>query len=72
MGAPTNVLAGRVYTIRIQQNANSTVAWTAANFKFVGGIVPVMTTGAGAVDRLTFVGRPSNVLEEIGRAQGIA
>ena len=73
MGPPTGVLPGRVYTIRIQQNNSftSTVAWTAANFKFVGGIVPLMTSSFGAVDRYTFVGRPSNVLEEVGRAQGI-
>jgi hypothetical protein len=72
MAAPTNVVTGRVYTIRIQQNAASTVAWTAANFKFAGASVPVITATAGAVDRFTFIGRAGNVLEEIGRAQGIA
>jgi len=72
MAAPTNVVTGRVYTIRIQQNAASTVAWTAANYKFAGGVVPAITATAGAVDRFTFIGRAGNVLEEIGRAQGIA
>jgi hypothetical protein len=72
IAAPTNVVAGHCYHIRIVQNASSTVAWTSANYKFIGGSVPVMTTGTGKVDRYTFIATTGNVLEEVGRAQGIA
>jgi hypothetical protein len=74
MGAPTNVTAGRVYTIRIAQDTSPrTLAWNSA-FKWTGGVAntPVISTGSGAVDRFTFMGRAGNVLEEVGRAQGIA
>jgi hypothetical protein len=71
MAAPTNVVAGHCYHIRIVQNASSTVTWNVL-YKFVGGIAPTMTTTAGKVDRYTFMGTTSNVLEEVGRAQGIA
>lgn len=75
MAAPSNVTAGRVYTIRLQQDGTGgkTAAWNTA-FKWAGGVagVPVITSAANAVDRFTFIGRPSGILEEIGRAQGIA
>jgi hypothetical protein len=72
MNAPTNVVAGRVYTIRFVANAagNSTVAWN-TNFDFNGGTVPAITSAANAIDRFTFIGRPSGILEEIGRSQNI-
>jgi len=69
----SNVVAGRCYTIRIVQDTTArTVAWNSSNFKFVGGTAPTITATSGAVDRLTFMGRASNVMEEVGRAQGIA
>jgi hypothetical protein len=72
MNAPTNVVAGRVYTIRIANNAApGTVAWNAA-FDFSGGVAPTITATASAVDRFTFIGRSGNILEEIGRSQAIA
>ena len=74
MGAPSGVVEGRVYTIRFTQDTTTrTVAWNSA-YKWSGGLpsVPVITPTSGAVDRFTFIGRASNVLEEIGRAQGIA
>ncbi len=74
MGAPSNVVAGRVYSIRIVQDSTPrTIAWNAA-YKWIGGSAntPVISTGSGAVDRYTFVGRSGGNLEEIGRAQGIA
>jgi hypothetical protein len=72
MSAPSNVVAGRVYTIRFVANAaaNSTVAWN-TNFDFSGSAVPVVTAAANAIDRFTFIGRPSGILEEIGRSQFI-
>ena len=74
---PVNTVVGRVYTLRVQQDTTTrSIAWAtgAANaFKWAGGPanVPVISPGAGAVDRFTFVARPSDVLEEIGRSQGI-
>jgi len=72
MGAPTNVVAGRVYTIRVIANAAYSLAWH-ANYKWAGGSasVPVLSTN-NTPDRFTFIGLAGNVLEEIGRAQGIA
>jgi len=71
MGAPTNIVAGRVYTIRFQQDGTGgrTVAWNTA-FDFAGGAAPVISTAPNAVDRFTFIGRAST-LEEIGRSQNI-
>jgi hypothetical protein len=74
MGAPSGVVAGNVYTIRFAQDSSPrTVAWNVA-YKWNGGVanVPVISTASGAVDRFTFIGRAAGVLEEIGRAQGIA
>ncbi len=71
-GAPTNVVAGRVYSLRyVQDTSPRTAAW-ASNYKFTGGSPPTMSPGSGAVDRITFIGRSGNVLEEIGRSQAIA
>lgn len=74
MGAPSNVIAGRVYTVRfVQTTPPRTVAWN-VNFKWVGGTsgIPTISTANGAVDRFTFIGRAGGIMEEIGRAQGIA
>lgn len=74
MGAPSSVVAGRTYTIRITQSSTTrTIAWNTV-FKWVGGAgnVPVISSSNGAVDRFTFIGRAGGFLEEVGRAQGIA
>lgn len=69
---PSNVVAGRFYHIRITQaTADRTVAWH-ENYHFIGGEAPTLTSGSGAVDHHIFYGRSSNILEEVGRAQGVA
>lgn len=71
-GAPTNVVAGRFYHLRFVQDSTArTISWNAA-YHFTGGSAPTLSTGSGAVDHFVFYGRASNVLEEIGRSQGVA
>lgn len=74
MAAPSNVTAGRIYTARITQGSPArTISW-ASNFRWQGGSAnaPVLSTTQGAIHHLTFRGRASNVLEEIGRSLEVA
>ena len=72
MGAPTNVVAGRFYSLRYTQDTSPrTMAW-ASNYKFIDGAAPTMSVGSGAIDHILFYGRVSDVLEEVGRAQADA
>lgn len=56
MAAPTNLVAGASYTLKIIQDAGAprTLAWNAV-FKWSGGTVPVLSAGIGAVDIVTFI-----------------
>lgn len=56
MGAPTNKLARAVYIVFAIQDATGsrTLAWNSV-FKFAGGILPVLTTTAFAIDMFVFV-----------------
>lgn len=74
MGAPTNVTAGRYYSLRFTQTTSTsplTITW-ASNYHFISNTAPTLTTTAGYSDHFTFYGRASNILEEVGRAQGHA
>jgi len=72
MGAPTNVTAGRFYSLRFAQGATPrTITWS-SSFKFIDGTAPSLSQGNGDVDHFIFYGRASNVLEEVGRAQAVA
>jgi hypothetical protein len=71
MGAPSNVLAGRFYTVRIVQDTTPrSIAWNAA-YKFIGLQAPTLSPASGAVDHFIFYGRAANVLEEVGRSQAV-
>lgn len=56
LAAPTNMRAGATYVVVIFQDGTGsrTLAWNAA-YKFPGGIDPVLSTAASAVDIVTFV-----------------
>jgi hypothetical protein len=69
----SNAVAGRYYTLKVTQDSTPrTIAYTAANFKFVGGSAPTLSIGSGAIDYYTFIALSSTVLHEVGRAQAVA
>tara|TARA_B100000424_G_scaffold268379_1_gene263055 strand:+ start:1221 stop:1865 length:645 start_codon:yes stop_codon:yes gene_type:complete len=72
LGAPTNQKDGAVYIISIIQDAtgNRTISFN-ANYKFVGGSAPVLTSTANARDVLTFLSNGTNFFE-IGRALNVS
>jgi hypothetical protein len=54
LGAPTNLVDGGTYLLRvIQGTGGQTLAYNAV-FKWPGGVAPTLSTGAGAIDFLTF------------------
>ena len=61
LGAPTNTIAGRSGCIMIVQDGTGTrtLAYNSV-WKFPGGIDPVLTTTAGAVDMLCYIVRDSS------------
>lgn len=63
LSAPTNMQAGGTYTLRVIQDATGgrTLAFNSV-FKWDGGVAPVMSTGANAVDLLTFYCDGTNML----------
>jgi len=71
-GAPSNVTAGRFYHLRfVQASPALSITWN-ANYKFIGGAAPNLSSGSGDIDHFFFYGRSGGVLEEIGRAQDLA
>ena len=69
----SNAVAGRYYTLKVTQDSTArTIVYTAANFKFIGGAAPTLSTGSGAIDYYTFIALSSTVLHEVGRAQAVA
>ena len=71
IATPTNIVNGGFYALKVVQNAGlNTLTWSSA-FKWVGGIAPTLSTGAGAIDIFTFESDGTNMLET-GRSQGIA
>lgn len=67
MGAPTNVLVGALYLVRIAQDATGsrTLAWNAA-YKFGTIGAPTLTTTASKVDFVSFRGASGNTMECLG------
>jgi len=51
----TNRVDGQSIAIRVQQTAGNNVLAYGNAFKFPGGSQPVLSTGAGAIDILTFL-----------------
>ena len=62
MAAPTNLVDGGTYALRVIQDATGsrTITWNAI-FKWPGGTAPTLTTSANAVDVLTFVSDGTNL-----------
>jgi len=55
MNTPTNPQAGATYVLIVTQSGgNNTLSFSTA-YKFTGGNVPVLSTGASQVDVLSFV-----------------
>lgn len=56
MAAPTNLIAGRSYTLFIIQDGTGsrTITWNAI-FKWPGGVAPTLSTGAGDIDIINFI-----------------
>jgi hypothetical protein len=55
MNTPTNPQAGATYVLIVTQSGgNNTLSFSTA-YKFQGGVVPVLSTGASQVDVLSFV-----------------
>ena len=73
MGAPSNVVVGAYYALRIVQDTTPRgIAWNAA-YHWAGGAsgVPTISPGSGAVDIFVFRGAASNVLEDAGYRQDV-
>jgi len=61
--APSNQVVGQSGSIFITQDGTGsrTASFNAA-FKFVGGVAPTLTTGAGLTDRIDYIIKSSNVI----------
>ena len=69
----SNATAGRSYVLRVTQDTTArTIAYTSANFKFIGGTAPTLSIGSGAIDYYIFIATSSTTLHEIGRAQNVS
>lgn len=59
---PTNQAAGGTYILTvIQDSSGSRTLAYGANYKWPGGVAPVLSAGSGAVDILTFVSNGTNM-----------
>lgn len=72
LAAPTNINENAFYLLRVTQDATGsrTLAWNAA-YKFVGGVDPVLSIAAGAVDIFSFVGGATSAMYCVGVAKGL-
>ena len=71
IGAPTNIVDGGFYALKVVQNAGgNTLTWNSV-FKWAGGSAPTLSTAAGAIDIFTFESNGTN-LYETGRSLGVA
>ena len=62
MAAPTNQRDGNTYILRVIQDGTGsrTITWNSV-FKWPGGTAPTLSTGAGAIDIITFVSDGTNM-----------
>lgn len=67
--APTNHEAGRAYTLFVRQDGTGsrTGTWNSV-FKFPGGTDPVLSTGASAIDILSFISDGTSLYGVIQKA----
>lgn len=71
IASPSNQIEGSVYILKLVQDSTPrTVAYNSV-FKFPQGVVPVMSTGSGAVDIYTFYSDGTN-MRCIGISQNIS
>nr|BAR15037.1 putative tail fiber [uncultured Mediterranean phage uvMED] len=63
LDAPSNQVAGATYILIVKQDGTGsrTLNTSASSYKFPGGTEPVLSTGANAVDILTFVSDGSSM-----------
>ncbi len=62
LGAPSNLLSGFTYILVVQQSSGGGNALTYnAVYKWPGGVAPVLSTAANAIDILTFVSDGTNM-----------
>jgi hypothetical protein len=74
LSAPTNAITGTIYTLMFVQAASGgpyTLTWTSSAYKFPGGVQPIVSTGASAVDIFTFY-YDGSVMRAIGVSQNIS
>jgi len=62
MNAPTNMVAGGTYILRVIQDGTGTrlITWNSV-FKWVNGEAPTLSTGGGDIDILTFYSDGTNM-----------
>lgn len=62
MAAPTNLKDGGTYLLRIIQDGTGsrTITWNSV-FKWSGGTAPTLSTGAGAIDIISFTSDGTNL-----------
>jgi predicted secreted protein len=71
LSSPTNQVEGGIYTFKfVQDSTPRTLAFNSV-YKFPGAVVPVVSTGSGAVDIFTFYSDGTN-MRCIGIAQNIS
>ncbi len=59
---PTNMVNGGTYILIVKQDATGSRTLSyGANYKWAGGVTPVLSTAANAVDVLTFVSDGTNM-----------
>jgi hypothetical protein len=69
LGAATNQVAGFTYILRVQQSSGGSNALTYdSTYKFPGGVDPVLSTAANAIDVLTFVSDGTNMYGAVQKA----
>ena len=69
LAAPSNMLDGYTYILRVIQDGTGSRALAySAVFKWAGGVAPVLSTAANAIDILTFVSDGTNMYGAIQKA----
>ncbi len=69
LGAPSNLVSGHTYILVVQQSSGGSNALTYNGvYKWPGGVAPVLSTGANAIDVLTFVSDGTNMYGSLQKA----
>lgn len=63
LNIPSNISAGNTYIlVVIQGGGGETITWNSSNYLWPGGTTPVLSTGAGEIDVISFVALDSSKL----------